>query len=112
MARGSHWLPFGGPARVPLWTLVLIGFGVLAASAARPAGSAEQPSIGTRIDVNSADAAELAALPAIGPSLAEAVCDHRRVHGAFDSVEDLVEVSRVGPNTLERLRGWVTVDRP
>jgi competence protein ComEA len=56
------------------------------------------------VDVNRATAAELAALPGIGPALAERVVRWRRAHGRFGSVDALAEVPGIGPATLERLR--------
>ncbi len=62
-----------------------------------------------RIDLNEAARAELLQLPGVGDSLAARIEDYRREHGAFRSVDELVEVRGVGPATLERLRPWVRV---
>lgn len=62
-----------------------------------------------RIDLNSANRAELMQLPGVGDALAERVIEHRREHGAFRSVEDLRAVHGIGPAILERLRPHVQV---
>lgn len=62
-----------------------------------------------RIDLNRAERAELLQLPGVGPNLAERIEDHRRQHGGFRNVDDLIQVHGVGPATLARLRPWVTV---
>ncbi len=56
------------------------------------------------LDPNTASAAELEALPGIGPVLAQRIVEHRRAHGRFERLEDLLEVEGIGPRILERLR--------
>jgi competence protein ComEA len=41
------------------------------------------------VDLNTADAEELDELPGVGPSTAEAIMEHRRINGSFDTVEEL-----------------------
>lgn len=76
-----------------------------AAVAAAPAGASG------RIDINRADAAELEALPGIGPALAARIVASRREAGPFANVGDLQRVSGVGPVLLERLSPFVTAGR-
>jgi len=61
------------------------------------------------ININTATAAELQALPGIGPVLSQNIIDFRETHGAFASVGELINVARIGPATLERIRELVTV---
>ncbi|MBQ7485676.1 MAG: helix-hairpin-helix domain-containing protein [Oscillospiraceae bacterium] len=61
------------------------------------------------LDLNAADAAELEALPGIGPALAQRIVAYREEHGSFASVDELTNVSGIGAQTLERLRAYVTV---
>lgn len=77
----------------------------LAVDASGPALSAE-PAV---VDINSAGVDQLDALPGVGPALASAIVGHRERHGAFESVEDLVAVSGIGPAKLEVLRPLITV---
>ncbi|MDR7465060.1 MAG: helix-hairpin-helix domain-containing protein [Armatimonadota bacterium] len=69
--------------------------GATAGAAAPPPGP---------LDPNTASAAELEALPGIGPVLARRIVEHRRAHGRFERLEDLLEVEGIGPRMLERLR--------
>ena len=55
------------------------------------------------VDLNRAGAAELEALPGVGPVLAERILETRRRLGGFRSVDQLLEVKGVGPAVLERL---------
>jgi competence ComEA-like helix-hairpin-helix protein len=68
----------------------------------------DDPALEVRIDVNTAPAAELEALPGIGAALAARIVAERTARGAFRSVEDLVRVPGVGEKLAERLRPLVT----
>lgn len=64
---------------------------------------------GGPIDLNTADATELEALPGVGPAIAQRIVEHREKNGAFASVDALLEVSGIGPATLEEIRAQATV---
>jgi competence protein ComEA len=59
---------------------------------------------GPALDLNRATRAELRLIPGIGDALAQRVIDQRERHGPFKSVDELRQVSGIGPKTLERLR--------
>jgi competence protein ComEA len=63
----------------------------------------------TLVNVNSAPAEELETLPGIGEVLAQAIISYREEHGPFTSVDQLEDVSGIGPATLEEIRDLVTV---
>lgn len=55
-----------------------------------------------RININTANAAELAAgLTGVGMAKAQAIIEYREMHGPFQSVQDLVKVSGIGLRTYE-----------
>lgn len=56
-----------------------------------------------RLDLNRADARALESLPGIGPALAERILRFRSENGPFRTLEDLLEVSGIGPKTLGRM---------
>lgn len=58
-------------------------------------------------DLNAADRSQLAQVPGIGPKMAEAIVDHRRVYGPFQSVDELKAVRGVGAVTFEKVRPHV-----
>lgn len=64
---------------------------------------------GQLLDLNTATAGQLEALPGIGPSLAQAIVEHRTRHGRFRSVDDLLEVPGIGPAKLGAVRPLVRV---
>lgn len=61
------------------------------------------------VDLNTASADELDALPGIGPATAAAIIEHRDRHGPFRSVEDLLDVPGIGEAKLAALRDLVAV---
>jgi competence ComEA-like helix-hairpin-helix protein len=68
-----------------------------------------QSSIVGTLNLNTADAERLQALPGIGPALAEGVVAYRQEHGPFQTVEDLLRVPGIGPKRWERMRHAIRV---
>jgi competence protein ComEA len=79
---------------------VAVGGGTGDATAGSPSGP---------VNLNTADAEELDALPGIGPATAAAIIEHRGKVGAFTSVDQLLDVPGIGEAKLEALRDLVTV---
>ena len=79
-----------------------------AASREIPAGESHPDSLlpGEVIDVNTADAYELQRLPGIGEKRAQDIIAYREEHGPFRTVDELTEVSGIGPVILEGLREY------
>lgn len=62
------------------------------------------------VDINTADAAELArVLHGVGRSKAEAIVAHREKFGPFTNVDELRYVKGIGDATVERNRARMTV---
>jgi len=61
------------------------------------------------VNINTATLAELQTLPGIGPAIASHIIEFRESHGGFGSVEELINVTRIGPTTLDRIRELVRV---
>jgi competence protein ComEA len=64
---------------------------------------------GGKVNLNSADATQLQALPRIGPAMAQRIIDWRETNGRFASVEDLLSVTGIGAKTFAALKDLVTV---
>jgi competence protein ComEA len=80
------------------------------AAATAPGSSSGSTTSGTTlINVNTADAIQLQELPGIGEVLSAAIVKYREDNGPFASVDQLDEVSGIGPATLENIRDLVTV---
>src|SRR6266571_1804411 len=61
------------------------------------------------ININTASESDLEGLSGIGPVLAQRIVDYRTQHGPFSSVDGLLDVSGIGPATLDEFRDQVTV---
>lgn len=106
-------LPGTDPAAVNLAAVVTdgqqIAVGVPGAVAGAPAGAGQGAGGGGPVNLNSATAQELDALPGIGPVLAERIVAHRGEQGPFRSVDQLDDVPGIGPTTAAELAELVTV---
>lgn len=65
---------------------------------------------GAKVNINTADAAALEALPGIGPAKAKAVIEHRTKNGAFKTIDDFKNVPGIGDKTVEELKDKITVE--
>ena len=61
------------------------------------------------VDLNTATAAQLEALPGIGPATAKAIIDYRTQHRRFRSVNELLEVRGIGEAKLAQIKPHVRV---
>ncbi len=61
------------------------------------------------VNLNTASAAELEALPGIGATKAAAIVSDREANGPYASVDDLSRVTGIGEKTVDGLRKDVSV---
>jgi competence protein ComEA len=86
--------------------------GIPAPADGAPTGAGGQPagaSTGGLVNLNTATLDQLDTLPGIGPTLAERILQWRQQHGRFSSVDELQEVSGIGPRKFEQLVDLATV---
>lgn len=74
-----------------------------------PRPGSARPKPGEALDLNTATAEDLDALPGVGPVTAAAIVAWRQANGKFTSVDQLADVDGIGPARLERLRALVRV---
>lgn len=110
--RGNHYRP-PSRARWQTW-LVTAGSVIAVASAAlwllrdiRYMVRDSEPGEGSLVvNINTATQAQLETLPNIGPARAAQIIANR----PYESVEDLLRISGIGPSALEDMRALVTTD--
>ncbi len=98
--------------------MLAVGAGASSARAAAPRAtpavsspSAPTDSLGGKVNINTATAAELAWLPGVGPSRAERIVAYRAKHN-FAKVVELARVKGIGLKTVRKLSPWLTVTGP
>ncbi len=78
-----------------------------------PAGVAASAATGAPVtalvNLNTADQVALESLPDVGPVTAQAVLAWRTEHGAFTSVDQLLDVDGIGETTLAKITPYVTL---
>ena len=82
---------------------------VVGPTAPAPGGAGKGAAPTGLVDLNTATAEQLDALPGVGPATSKAILAYRTSHGRFRSVTELLEVPGIGPAKLEALRPMVRV---
>jgi competence protein ComEA len=77
--------------------------GVVPGGTAEPVAPVPTSGPAATVSINSASTTELEVLPGIGPVLAAAIVEWRTQNGGFTSIEQLQEVSGIGPATYAEL---------
>jgi competence protein ComEA len=116
VAAAGGLLPEADPASVNLAAVVSdgaqIAVGVPGGAAGADGDAVARGGVampGGRVDLNTATAGELDALPGIGPVLAQRIVDHRTRNGPFRSVDQLDDVPGIGPAIAAELSELVAV---
>ena len=71
---------------------------------------AAEPAVSAKVNINTANAAELEKLPGIGAKIAEEIVKHRDAHGPFKSTDELKTVKGVGDKKYEALKDKITTE--
>ena len=72
-------------------------------------GEPTSSNITNQININTATQSELESLSGIGPVIAKAIIQYRLEHGPFEKIEDIQEVSGIGPVTFEKISANITI---
>lgn len=72
------------------------------AAEAKPEGGGSK-----KVNINSADAGQLALLPRVGPSVAQRIIEYRKQNGPFKKAEDLMLVQGIGEKTYQLIKPYV-----
>ena len=98
-------------ATLLLSCLPLLSQPLLAADkpAAKPTTTVTAAKESGKVNLNTASINELTALKGIGEKKAQAIVDYREKQGKFTTVDQLADVSGIGPATLEANRDMIIV---
>jgi comEA protein len=89
---------FAGGSHAPLF-----------AQASHPTRSVAKPPVAGLININTASATELEALPGIGAKTAARIVEYRQKNGPFKKIEELMNVRGVGEKNFLKLKGQISV---
>lgn len=64
---------------------------------------------GGKVNINTADLAQLDTLPGIGPAYAQRIIQYREINGPFKTIGDIKQVSGIGDKRFEQLKDLITV---
>ena len=64
---------------------------------------------GQTVNINTATAEQLDALPGIGPTKAQAIIDYRNEHGRFSSIEDIQNVKGIKEGEFSKIKDYIKV---
>ena len=88
---------------------ILVGRAAPAGGMAAGASTAAPDPTGALVNINTATSEQLDTLPGVGPVTAQKILDWRAAHGAFSSVDELLEIDGIGDKTLAELAPHVTL---
>lgn len=79
------------------------------AAATAPTQTVPEETVSFPVNINTADADTLAALPGIGQVLAERIVAYRRQNGSFRAIEEITNVEGIGEKKAEAILELITV---
>ena len=91
-----------------LCAMLIAGTPVCTASLHGQAPAAEKATL----NLNSATLDQLAALPGIGPKVAERILEYRTKNGGFKKIEELMNVKGIGEKSFLKIKPLVSVAKP
>lgn len=62
-----------------------------------------------KVNINTADTNGLESVPGIGPAKAKAIIEYRSKHGGFKTIQELDNVNRIGPKTIDSLKDYICI---
>lgn len=109
VAAAGGLLPGARADLINLAALVVDGQQITVPGPGGDPAAPDSGDVGEKVHLNLASAADLDALPGVGPVIADRIVSYREENGPFQSVEDLLDVPGIGEAKLADLRDHVQV---
>ena len=88
---------------------LVVGASGMATAQEKTAKPKPAPAVTTPVNLNTATAADLQALPGVGAATARLIIEHRDKNGGFKKVEELMNIKGIGEKSFLKLKPLVTV---
>ncbi len=82
---------------------------VLHSQSTNPSDEAYNPD--GKLDINTATVQQLQLLPGIGESTAQNIIFYREENGKFKTIEDLLNISGIGPAKFEKIKPYIKANQ-
>ena len=90
----------------------ILAHGSSAAQGNSTTRSAPKPAFAGTVNINTASAADLEALPGVGAKMAGRIIEYRQKNGPFKKVEELMNVQGIGEKNFLKIKNQLTVGSP
>lgn len=87
---------------------ILVSTSLFAAEASTASAATSQ--VSGVVNLNTADATQLAYLPRVGEKAAQRILEYRKEHGSFRKPTDLMQVKGFGQKTFDLVAPYITVE--
>ena len=109
VAAAGGFTDFADQAQLNLARFVIDGEQIVVPNVGEVPATEPGTTADGKVNINTADEAELDTLPRVGPAMAARIIAWRDANGRFTAIEDLMNVSGIGDKTFEGLKDLVTV---
>lgn len=107
MRKGLSFTPRRAAAWCVLLAAAFVAFYALPALGQQQVPRPAKPNL---VNINTADAQQLQALPGIGPAISERIIQYRQTHGPFKTKEDIKKVQGIGDKKFDAIKDLITVE--
>ena len=94
---------------VALVSLLTVPYGLSASQSKGSASATAKPAVASAVNINTASATDLVALPGIGAKTAARILEYRQKNGPFKKVEELMNVRGIGEKNFLKLRSQISI---
>jgi competence protein ComEA len=94
--------------RITFALVVLVALPAVAAAQGKGEKPKAAPAVVTPVNINTATAAQLEALPGIGARTAQLIIEHRQKNGGFKKIEELMNIKGIGEKSFLKLKPMIT----